>query len=74
MQSCCPGNAHFISATLARASRLLCYLGIAWIKERTETPLYIVISCCGSGWDSSEAENLGNQHEEERDGGLSGGV
>ena len=61
MQSRCPGKAHLTSAALARAARLLCYLGVPWIKEPIETPLYLAISRCGSGWDSSEAANLGDQ-------------
>jgi len=60
MQSRCPGNAHFMSAALARAAGLLCYLRIPWIKEPAETPLYLAVSRCGSGWDSSEAANLGD--------------
>ena len=58
MQSCCPGNIHFMSATLARAAGLLYDLGAPWMKEPTETPLYLVVSRCSSGWDSSEAANL----------------
>ena len=60
MQSRCPGNAHFTSAVLARAAGLLCYLGVPSLKEPRETPLYLTVSHCSSGWDSSEAVNLGN--------------
>lgn len=52
MQSRCPGNAHFTSATLMRA---------AGLKELTETLLYLAISLCGSSWDMSEEANLGDQ-------------
>ena len=43
-----------------RAAGLLCYLGVPWMKEPTEAPLYLAVSCCGSGRDSSEAANLGD--------------
>jgi len=61
MQSCCPGNANVTSAALVRAARLLCYLGVPWKKEPTKTPLYLIISHCDCGRDSSKAANLGNQ-------------
>ena len=61
MQSCCPGTAHFTSATLARAAGLLCHLGVPQMKEPTETSLYPVISHCGIGWDSSIAADLDDQ-------------
>ena len=60
MQSHCPGNTHFMSAALARAAGLLCYFGVPWIKGPTETPVYLTISRCDSGWYSSEAANLGD--------------
>ena len=56
----CPGNAHATSATLAGAAGLLCDLGVPWMKELTQTPLYLTISRCGSGWNSSEAAHLGD--------------
>lgn len=61
MQSCCSGNAYSMSADLMRATRLLCYLRVPWMKEPSKTPLYFVISHCWSDWDSSEAANLGDQ-------------
>ena len=30
-------------------------------QTQNESPLYHVISCCGSGWDSFEAANLSDQ-------------
>jgi len=30
------------------------------MKELTQTPLYLTISRCGSGWNSSEAAHLGD--------------
>ena len=63
MQSRCPGCAHFAPAALVRAARLLCDLGVLWVKEPAKTPLYLASSRCGTGWDSSEAANLGNQVE-----------
>jgi len=60
MQSRFSGNTHFTCAALTRAAGLLCDLEVPWIKEPTETPLYLAVSRCGSGWDSSEAANLGD--------------
>ena len=36
MQSHFPGNAHFTSAALARAARLLCDIEAPWMKEPIE--------------------------------------
>lgn len=52
---------HATSANLARAAVLLCDLGAPCVKEPAESRLYVVVSRCGSGRDSSEAENLGDQ-------------
>ena len=65
-QSRCPGNAHSMSATLARAAGLLCYPTVPGMKEPmkepTETPLYLAVSPCYSVQESSGAAHLGNQN------------
>ena len=43
MQSHFPGNAHFMSAALARAARLLCDLAAPWMKELIEASWSVTV-------------------------------
>ena len=58
MENSCLSNAHTTSAALTRAALLS---RVPWMKEPTEAQLYLTISRWCSGWDSSEAANLGDQ-------------
>lgn len=53
-----PGNTQFMSATLTRAAKLLCYREVPQMKEPTETPLYHAISCCDTGGTTPKQQTL----------------